>query len=85
MIPRIFHQIYLGFDKPPESRPLFLESRDAARRVLPDWEYRLWDGPSLRDAVASKGSELARFYDDLRHPVQKVDFGRYVLPTLGWR
>lgn len=78
MIPKICHQIYLGFDGTLESRPEFIQSRDSMARVLEGWEYKLWGSSQLRELVASKGERLLSFYDELRWPVQKVDLGRYV-------
>ena len=48
-------------------------------RVLEGWDYRLWSADKLWELVASRGERIRKFYEELRWPIQKADFGRYII------
>ena len=71
MIPRIFHQIWLGPDPFPEE---YVELRETWRRNHPDWEHRLWTEADLPDDL-----ERREAYDLLRQPAERADIFRLEL------
>ena len=81
MIPKLIHQIYLGFDGPIEDKPLFMKSKNDIQTIMPDWEYKLWSLEDIRSLIKSspKTAPLIDFFDNLRWPIQKCDLGRYII------
>jgi mannosyltransferase OCH1-like enzyme len=71
LLPRVFHQIWLGPDPLPEE---FAHYRETWQRHHPDWEHRLWTEENLP-------AELRRpeARDRLRHPAERSDILRLEL------
>jgi mannosyltransferase OCH1-like enzyme len=70
MIPRVFHQIWVGADPIPET---FVEYQETWRRHHPDWEMRLWTEDNLPELTRPEG------YDRMRNPSERGDLIRYEL------
>ena len=71
MIPRVFHQIWLGPDPLPEE---FRRYRQSWTRRHPDWELRLWTEENL-----PAGLRRAEVYELLRQPAERADILRLEL------
>jgi mannosyltransferase OCH1-like enzyme len=70
-IPRIFHQIWLGPDPPPEHENAY---RASWGEYHPGWEVRLWREDELPDDC-----RRAEVYQRLRHPAERADILRLEL------
>lgn len=70
MIPRVFHQIWLGPNPLPSEHAAYAETW---RRFHPDWEYRLWTEKTIPDGVRPEVSER------LRVPAERSDLLRLEL------
>jgi hypothetical protein len=71
VIPRIFHQIWLG----PDPLPLkFERCRQTWARLHPDWELRLWGEDDLPADLVHKEA-----YDRRRSPAERSDIARLEL------
>jgi len=68
LIPRIFHQIWIGPDPLPDE---FLAYQDTWRSRHPDWELRFWTDANLPDGLRRPES-----YERLRSPVERADILR---------
>jgi inositol phosphorylceramide mannosyltransferase catalytic subunit len=68
LIPRIFHQIWIGPDPLPDE---FLAYQDTWRSRHPDWELRFWTDANLPDGLRRPES-----YEQLRSPVERADILR---------
>ena len=69
MIPRVFHQIWLGEEPFP-----YEAERAGWRRFHPDWELRLW-----QEADLPADLELAEAANRLRQPAERADILRLEL------
>jgi hypothetical protein len=71
VIPRVFHQVWLGSDTLPVE---FVAYQDSWRRHHPDWELKLWGEDNLP-------ADLRRteVYDTERQPVERADILRLEL------
>jgi len=69
VIPRIFHQIWLGEEPFP-----YTSERETWRRLHPDWEHRLWAEDNLPGDL-----ELAEAGNRLRQPAERADILRLEL------
>jgi mannosyltransferase OCH1-like enzyme len=79
MIPKIIHQIYLGFDGPVEDKPTFIKSIKSIKEIMPDWEYKIWSEKDIKTLIYNRMPNFLPFYENLKHQIQKVDIGRYVI------
>ena len=68
MIPRIFHQIWVGPHPMPEE---FQDYRETWRHHHPDWEMRLWTEDNLPTDLVRKEA-----YERLRKPAERSDIIR---------
>jgi mannosyltransferase OCH1-like enzyme len=71
LIPRVFHQIWLGPDPLP---PEFARYRETWKLHHPDWEHRLWTEESLPGELRRPEAR-----DRLRHPAERSDILRLEL------
>ena len=71
MIPRIFHQIWVGPDPMPEE---YQDYRETWRRHHPGWEMRLWTEENLPSDLVRKEA-----YERLRKPAERSDIIRIEL------
>lgn len=76
-IPKVIHQIWIqGADVVPT---LYQQNSNTWRKNNRDWEYRLWDEPSLLALMHEKAPEWLPLYKSQREVVARADIGRYVL------
>ena len=68
MIPRIFHQVWVGPDPMPQE---YRDYQETWRRHHPDWEMRLWTEDSLPTDLVRKEA-----YERLRKPAERADIIR---------
>lgn len=79
-IPRIIHQTWKSDLVPMEYRGW----QNSWVRLNPGFEYRLWTDRDLDALVAERFPQLLTLYRGYRHPICRVDLGRYlVLKTFG--
>ncbi len=71
LIPKVFHQIWLGPDPEPQE---YAGYRRSWLRRHPDWELRLWTEETLPDDLERKET-----YELLRRPAERSDLLRYEL------
>jgi mannosyltransferase OCH1-like enzyme len=71
LIPRVFHQIWLGPDPLP---PEFSRYRETWKEHHPGWEHRLWTEESLPRELRRPEAR-----DRLRHPAERSDILRLEL------
>lgn len=73
MIPRIAHQTA------PTKELSWEEARLARRirRMLPDWEYRLWDDADNKRLMAEHFPDMSARYERVPFGVAKADIARY--------
>lgn len=70
IIPKIFHQIWIGPHEPP---PVFKNSQESIKKLHPDWQYKLWtDKDIVRLNLKNK-----KFYDESMNYGEKADIARY--------
>jgi mannosyltransferase OCH1-like enzyme len=69
VIPRVFHQIWLGEEPFP-----YDEQRETWRRLHPDWEHRLWAEDDVPGDLA-----LGEAANRLRQPAERADILRLEL------
>ena len=68
MIPRIFHQVWVGPDPMPQE---FQDYRESWHSHHPDWEMRLWTEENLPTDLVRKEA-----YERLRKPAERADIIR---------
>jgi mannosyltransferase OCH1-like enzyme len=71
VIPKIFHQIWLGPDAFPRA---YIGYQRSWMRRHPDWELRLWTEDDLPDDLERK-----EIYERLRRPAERSDMLRFEL------
>jgi Glycosyltransferase sugar-binding region containing DXD motif len=71
LIPRTFHQIWVGADPYPDA---FAEYARGWRELHPDWELRLWTEATIPDGIPRH-----EVYETLRNPSERSDVLRYEL------
>lgn len=80
MIPRVFHQIWLGC---APLHPLMVKWREDLLRLNPDWELRVWTSPdgtsSVSDGVETFVSRFPDLLDRACHFSQRTNILRYEL------
>ena len=79
--PRIIHQIFIDMGKGDiysAAGGRFYESHQMTRRYCKhhNLKYRLWTEDRI---VTLLGRKYLKFYKDLREPIQKVDFAKYLI------
>lgn len=79
-VPRVVHQIWWqGREKMPKK---FEANLDVWRRLHPDWTFRFWDGPAIREATRAEFPELVKLLEDDNTQlkiVEKCDVGRMLV------
>lgn len=48
-------------------------------RLHPNWTYKIWGSYESRELIRTKYNWLLEKYDSYKHPIQRVDFARYVI------
>ena len=80
MIPKIIHQIFFNIqEKELEEFEIFEKSIESLKNTNKDYEYILWNEKSSRDLLKENFPEYLSFYDNLRFPIQRIDFIRFVI------
>jgi len=77
-IPRIIHQVYLGFDNRvmPTS---WKKAQQTCIDLHPDYEYMLWTNVSSRALLANEYPWFLETWDNYRFPIQRADSIRYFI------
>ncbi len=70
IIPTIFHQIWLGPNKPPA---IFKESQESIRKLHPDWQYKLWTDKD----IPGLNLHNKKYYDLSKNYGEIADIVRY--------
>jgi mannosyltransferase OCH1-like enzyme len=76
-IPKIIHQIWIqGQASLPE---IYRTASKTWQENNRDWNYTLWDGPALREFMATEAPEWLPLYDAQGEMEAKADVARYAL------
>jgi mannosyltransferase OCH1-like enzyme len=76
-IPKIIHQIWIqGQASLPE---IYRTASKTWQKNNRDWNYTLWDGPALREFMATEAPEWLPLYDAQGEMEAKADVARYAL------
>lgn len=83
-IPQILHQVWMDFATYPEDneRPLpemWQPFQDAARRLHPDWEYRVWGNRDVSAFVRREFPGFLEVFDGMPLPIMRADVIRYLI------
>lgn len=74
MIPRHIHQTAKTADVSPQWAPLV----ERARKLHPEWTYKLWTDDDNLDLIRERRPDLLGAYQQLARPVMRADMIRYV-------
>ena len=83
MIPKILHQVFLGFDTPNISDiPIYSKCQKQTKKCLKclKWKYKLWTNQDCENLVENVYPEFIDLWnDDFTQPIMKADFIRYLI------
>jgi len=77
-IPKIIHQVYLGFDNKVMPQE-WEETRQRCIEMHPDYEYILWTNETSRELLTNEYSWFLETYDNYRYPISRADSIRYFI------
>lgn len=78
LIPKIIHQVYLGFDN-KEMPQAWQDASQTCRDMHPDYEHVLWTNEMSRDLLRTTYPWFLKTYDNYRYPIQRADSIRYFI------
>ena len=64
--------------KTRELSPLAKAAVANLKLLHPEWEYVYFDDEAVRRFVAVEFSQFQKAFDSFRHPIQRIDFFRYL-------
>lgn len=77
---RTVHQIWTTHELPVQ----FRKFAGSWKKILPDWDYKLWSHKELREFVAEFYPEFLAKYDSYHRDMQRIDAAKYlILKKLG--
>lgn len=83
MIPKILHQVFLGFDTPNISDiPIYSKCQKQTKKCLKTygkWKYKLWTDQQCENLVENYYPEFIQLWNDFTQPIMKADFIRYLI------
>ena len=83
MIPKILHQVFLGFDTPNISDiPIYSKCQEQTKKCLNKclkWKYKLWTDQQCENLVEIFYPEFIQLWNDFTQPIMKADFIRYLI------
>lgn len=83
MIPKILHQVFLGFDKPNlEEIPIFNKCRNLTIKFFEnqkDWTLKLWNYNDCLELIKNDFPSYLKLWMDFTQPIMRADFIRYII------
>ena len=78
MIPRVIHQVFLGYDS-PRMPPGWSKNHDKWKQLHPDYEVLLWNMAMSEQLINDVDPSFYKTFKSYKHHVQRADAIRYFI------